>query len=135
MRRSSGVRAVLACLALAAAPLLAAPASDDHDPAGLPVLDLTLRDDAVTGLAGVVEPGPAALRVTNAGSSDRSLVVERLDGDTPRVVAHSASLVPGAWDVVVVRFGPGRWLAAEEGVSRAPAAATLVPAPAPGAPR
>jgi hypothetical protein len=135
VRRRTGIRAVLACVVLGATPLLASPAADDHDPAGLPVIDLTMRDDAVAGLAGVVAPGPAAVRVTNEGSSDRTLVVGRLDGTALRIVARSASLVPGAWDLVVVRFGPGRWLAAEEGVSRAPAAATLVPAQAPGAPR
>lgn len=135
MRRRTGVRAVLVCVVLGATPLLASPAADDHDPDGLPVIDLTMRDDAVAGLAGVVAPGPAAIRVTNAGSSDRWLVVGRVDGAALRVVARSATLVPGAWDLVVVRFGPGRWLAAEEGVSRAPAAAALVPAPRPGAPR
>ena len=135
MNRVTAMRGAVVLAALAAAPLLAAPAADDHDPAGLPVIEVTMRDDAVAGLAGVLDPGPAAVRVTNGGSSDRTLVVGRVDGPPLRVVARSASLAPGAWDVVVVRFGPGRWLAAEEGVSRAPEAASLVPAQAPGAPR
>jgi hypothetical protein len=136
VRRTTGIRAALACALLAATPLVAAaPAAGDRDPADLPVIDLTMRDDAVAGLAGVVDAGPAAVRVTNAASSDRTLVLERLRRRGVRVAARSASLVPGAWDVVLVRLAPGRWLAAEEGVSRGPVAETLVPARAPGAPR
>jgi len=135
VRRRTGVRAVLVGLTLCAAPLLAAPAADDRAGAELPTIDITIRDDAVAGLSGVVPAGPTAVRVTNACSSDRALVVGRLHDDGLRVVARTASLAPGARDVVVVRFAPGRWVAAEAEVSRAPAAVTLVPATAPGAPR
>jgi hypothetical protein len=135
MRRGTGVRAVLVGLALCAAPLLPAPAAGDRAAGELPTIDITMGDDAVAGLPGVAPAGPAAVRVTNAGSSDRALVVGRLDRGALRVAARTASLAPGGRDVVVVRFAPGRWVAEEAGVSRAPAAVTLVPATAPGAPR
>ncbi len=131
------MRALLACVALGAVPLVAAGSAADDDliGAGLPVIDLSMRDDAVAGLPGVLPPGPVTVRATNDASSDRSLSLGRLDAGSVRVVAHTAVLAPGEADLMVVRFRPGRWIAAEGGVSRAPAAATLVPAPAPGAPR
>jgi hypothetical protein len=137
MGRTGSIRAVLACAALAALPFVAAgtAADDDLIGAGLPVVDVSLRDDAVAGLPGVIPPGPVTVRATNDGSSDRSLALGRLDDGSVRVVARTAVLAPGEADLVVVRFRPGRWIAAEGGVSRAPAAAALVPAPAPGAPR
>jgi hypothetical protein len=137
MGRTGCTRAVLACLALGAVPFVAAgtAADDDLVGAGLPVVDLSMRDDAVAGLPGVIPPGPVTVRATNDGTSDRSLALGRLAGGSLRVVARTAVLAPGDADLIVVRFRPGRWVAAEGGVSRAPAAATLVPAPAPGAPR
>ena len=62
-------------------------------------------------------------------------MIARLDGGALRVAARTGALAPGDGIAVTVRFTPGRWLAAERGVSRGPAAATLVPAPTPGAPR
>lgn len=135
-RTTTTSRAVLACIALGAVPLVAAehPAGRPAA-AGLPVLDLTLRDDAVAGLPGVVAAAPTAVRVTNAASGARTLSMVRLDGGRARVVARTGTIAPGDGRVVRLRLRPGRWLAAEGGVSRAPVAATLVPAPATGAPR
>jgi hypothetical protein len=128
---------VVVCVALGAVPLIAAGPGDAGDPvaAGAPVMDLTLGDEAVAGLPGVLPEGLWVVRVTNTAASDRSLTMARLDGGATRVVARSVGLAPGEQDLVAVRFVPGRWIAAEGGVSRGPAAATLVPAPAPGAPR
>lgn len=129
-------RGVLVCIALATVPLVAADTPSGHPAAGgLPVIELTLRDDAVAGLPGVVAAAPTAVRVTNAASTGRSLSIARLDGDRARVVARTGTLAPGDDQLVPLRLTPGRWLAAEGGVSRGPVAATLVPAPAPGAPR
>ncbi|MGE0027822.1 MAG: hypothetical protein AB7O78_03665 [Thermoleophilia bacterium] len=136
MTRTTTYRAVLAFIVLGAAPLVAAerPGGEPATSA-LPVLDLTLRDDAVAGLPGVVAGAPTAVRVTNEASGARTLSLARLDGDHARVVTRTATLAPGAGQVVRLRLTPGRWLAAEGGVSRGPVAATLVPAPASGAPR
>jgi hypothetical protein len=126
------------CAALGAAPLIAAAtAGGGGDPirAGVPVLDLHLRDDAVSGLPGVLPPGPLILRVTNDASSDRGLTLAHVEEPGTRVLARTAVLAPGDQDLVGFRLGPGRWIAAQAGVSRAPAAVTLVPAPSPGAPR
>jgi hypothetical protein len=75
------------------------------------------------------------VRVVNDGSSRRSLVIGRLNSRGMRVTARTGALAPGDGAAVAVRFTPGRWIAAERGVSRGPAAETLVPAPMPGAPR
>ena len=129
-------RAALACIVLGAAPLVAAEDRAGEPAAGaLPALDLTIRDDAVAGLPGVLPAGPMTVRVGNAGSTRRSLVIARLDGGTLRVAARTGALAPGDAIAVTVRLTPGRWLAAERGVSRSPVAETLVPAPTPGAPR
>ncbi len=134
--RTTIFRTVLACAVLGAAPVVAAQTqAGAPDAQGLPVIDLTLRDDAVAGLPGVVPAGRTAVRVTNGAATRRSLSLARLDGDHARVVARAGALAPGEVRVVALRLTPGRWLAAEGGVSRGPVAATLVPAAAPGAPR
>ena len=137
MRRTTGIRAVLACTALAAVPLVAAGSGGGDDPigAGLPALHLTMRDDAVTGLPGAFPAGPVIVAVSNGAASSRSLYVARLDGDELRVAARTGALAPGQDAAVMVRLDPGRWIAAEAGVSRPAAAVTLVPATTPGAPR
>ena len=136
MKRTTTYRTVLACIALGAVPLVAAEGpAGEPGAGGLPVLDLTLRNDAVAGLPGVIPAGRMTVRVVNDGSSRRSLVIARLNGRGMRVAARTGALAPGDGAVVAVRFTPGRWLAAERGVSRGPAAETLVPAPTPGAPR
>lgn len=136
MTRTALYGAVLACVVLGAAPLVAAGVrAGGPGERALPALDLTLRDDAVAGLPGVLPAGRMTVRVGNAGLTRRSLVIARLDGGALRVAARTGALAPGDGIAVTVRFTPGRWLAAERGVSRGPAAATLVPAPTPGAPR
>ena len=136
MTRTALCGAVLACIVLGAAPLVAAADRAGEPAAGaLPALDLTIRDDAVAGLPGVLPAGPMAVRVGNAASTRRSLVIARLDGGALRVAARTGALAPGDGIAITVRFVPGRWLAAQRGVSRGPAAATLVPGPTPGAPR
>jgi hypothetical protein len=137
MRRTTGIRAVLACTALGSVPLVAAGSGGGDDPtgAGLPALHLTMRDDAVAGLPGAFPAGPVVVAVSNDAASPRSFYMARLDGDELRVAARTGALAPGQDAAVTVRLEPGRWIAAEAGVSRAPAAVTLVPATANGAPR
>ena len=71
MTRRTTYPAVLACIALAAAPLAAADAPGEaHAAQGLPVLDLTLRDDAVAGLPGVIPAGPMTCLLYTSDAAD-----------------------------------------------------------------
>ena len=62
---------VVVCVALGAVPLIAAGPGDAGDPvaAGVPMMDLTLGDDAVAGLPGVLPEGVLVVRVTNTAAS------------------------------------------------------------------